>query len=405
MTILFLSDFCPWPLDNGYRQRVYHLVQSLARVHSVTLATVMPPALRGQPFPPAQNCVDLVPLSDADCVFRHTNDFERWAPAARRLSSLVTSPYPNVIRRYRSGEIGRALVELSRRSFDVVWAERPFIAELARRAGFRRIAIDLPDIESVSFSRELNHSGWYPSKPLHLLDLAKLYAYDQAMPLRFWRLIVCKEEDRLFFRLRRSNVVTLPNGVDEYPASPDVINTPTPQLLFVGALNFEPNIAAVQFFTGSVLPLVRREYPAVDFVVIGSDPLSVILDLHKRRECRVLTSVPDLTPHFDAASLFVAPIHLGSGTRLKVLEAMARGKAVVATSVAAEGLNVRSGIDLEIADSPAAFAAACCRLLGDAEARRRIGVSGRTRVLDRYRWSHLTEIAETALSDRLQPRY
>jgi glycosyltransferase involved in cell wall biosynthesis len=118
----------------------------------------------------------------------------------------------------------------------------------------------------------------------------------------------------------------------------------------------------------------------------------------------VLTGVADLTPHFDAASLFVAPIQLGSGTRVKVLEAMAREKAVVATSVAAEGLDVRAGIDLEIADSPAAFADACCRLLGNRGARRRMAVSGRKRVLDRYRWDRLAGIAETALSDRPHER-
>src|SRR5215471_3145716 len=144
--ILYLSDFCPWPLDNGFRQRIYHLIQQLSRTHKVTLATVVPETLRGRPFPPAEHCADFVPLSDADCAFRSTQDFERWAPAARRLTSLVTSPYPNLIRRYRSAEISRALVGLRRRtSFDVVWAERPFIAELARRAGFRRIVIDLPD--------------------------------------------------------------------------------------------------------------------------------------------------------------------------------------------------------------------------------------------------------------------
>jgi glycosyltransferase involved in cell wall biosynthesis len=403
--ILYLSDFCPWPLDNGFRQRIYHLVQSLSRKHEVTLATVMPDAMRGQPFPPATNCVELIPLSDADCAFRNTGAFERWAPARQRLSTLVSSPYPNLVRRYRSPEILRTLIDLYRRnSFDVVWAERPFIAELARSAGFGRIVIDLPDVETVSYQRALSHSRWYPSKPLHLLELAKLYAYDQALPLRFWRLIVCKEEDRLFYRLSRSNVVTLPNGVEDHPASPGVPTGPAPQVMFVGALNFESNVEAISYFAGSVLPLIRREYPGVQFVVIGRDPIPAVLELQDRHACRVLTGVSDLTPHFDAASLFVAPIRLGSGTRLKVLEAMARGKPVVATSIAAEGLDVRSGIDLEIADSAEAFAAACNRLLGDGEARRRMAASGRSRVLERYRWEALTEIAEAALSERPQDR-
>ena len=127
-----------------------------------------------------------------------------------------------------------------------------------------------------------------------------------------------------------------------------------------------------------------------------------IRDLDDGHGCVVLSDVDDLTPHFDAASLFVAPIRLGSGTRLKVLEAMVRKKAVVATSIAAEGLDIRHGIDLDVADSPDAFAAACCALLRDSDRRRRLAASGRERVLERYVWSHLLDTVETVISERPQ---
>jgi glycosyltransferase involved in cell wall biosynthesis len=100
----------------------------------------------------------------------------------------------------------------------------------------------------------------------------------------------------------------------------------------------------------------------------------------------VAGSVPDLEPYYRRAALVAVPMRLGGGTRIKVLEALAHGKALVTTSIGAEGLSLRSGEALEIADGPDAFADACVRLLGDAAARRRLAENGRARVLERYEW-------------------
>jgi glycosyltransferase involved in cell wall biosynthesis len=100
----------------------------------------------------------------------------------------------------------------------------------------------------------------------------------------------------------------------------------------------------------------------------------------------------------------VAPIRLGSGTRLKVLEALARGKALVATSIAVEGLDIRPGVDFELADTPTQFSAACIRLLGAPEARRRLGDSGRRRVLERYTWDAVGEAAHRVIADLVASR-
>jgi glycosyltransferase involved in cell wall biosynthesis len=119
--------------------------------------------------------------------------------------------------------------------------------------------------------------------------------------------------------------------------------------------------------------------------------------LHDGSTCVVHGLVPDVTPYFEQAAVVVAPIRQGSGTRLKVLEALGRGKAVVATSVAAEGLDLRPGVDLEIADDPEAFARACAHLLADPAARRELGATGRRRVLERYRWEDIGAMAEKVL--------
>jgi glycosyltransferase involved in cell wall biosynthesis len=104
--------------------------------------------------------------------------------------------------------------------------------------------------------------------------------------------------------------------------------------------------------------------------------------------------VPDLAPIYATASLVVVPMRLGSGTRIKVLEALARGKAMVSTSIGIEGLDLRPGVDVVVADEPAAFAQACTRLLGDREARRQLGRTARVRMLDRYGWDTVAEAAD-----------
>jgi glycosyltransferase involved in cell wall biosynthesis len=386
MRILFLSDFCPWPLDPGYRQRIYHLLQALARRHTVTLVTIMTDDLRDRPFPPATDCVELIPLSPDGCLSQRTRRFERWASGRERIAALLSSPYPNQIRRFYSVDILRVLRQLrTNESFDFVWAERAPAAELARKAGFKRIVVDLPDIETKVLARFLQKSGWYNSKPVHYLELARLYVYEQLMPLRFWRLAPCEDEDRQFFRTRRSNVFVLPNGVENNPPSPHV-TTDSPQFLFVGALGYEPNIDAVTFFMTSILPLVRRTHPSASLVMVGREAVPSVLRLVDGERCVIASNVNDLTPCFDAATVFVAPIRFGGGTRLKVLEALVRNKAVVATTVAMEGLDGRPGADVEVADSPGEFAAACSRLLQDPDARMRLAASGRARVLDQFLW-------------------
>jgi glycosyltransferase involved in cell wall biosynthesis len=123
-----------------------------------------------------------------------------------------------------------------------------------------------------------------------------------------------------------------------------------------------------------------------------------VLALHDGRTCAVADSVPDVAGYLEAATLMVVPLRRGAGTRLKVLEALAHGKAVVSTSVGAEGLDLRPGVDLEIADDAESFARACARLLDDPEARCRMANAGRERVLSRYTWEQVCKSAEQAIA-------
>jgi glycosyltransferase involved in cell wall biosynthesis len=189
----------------------------------------------------------------------------------------------------------------------------------------------------------------------------------------------------------------VPNGTNAVAATPKDREKPG-EICFIGSLGYAPNAEAAIYFHHEVLPKVLTSSPDARFVVVGMKAPEQVLALHDGRSCTVADSVPDVAPYLEAATLVVVPLLRGAGTKLKVLEALAHGKAVVSTSVGAEGLELRPGVDLEIADDAESFARACIRLLDDTEGRRRMANSGRERVLSRYTWEQVCNSAEKAIS-------
>jgi glycosyltransferase involved in cell wall biosynthesis len=323
--------------------------------------------------------------------------YSMWSPVHRRLMSLVSSPLPNMVNAWNSASLVRTFRLIGHSDhFDVVWVDRSFFGEIARQAGLQKLIVDIDDLESVSLARSLSHSPWYRSKILHYAELAKLRLYERSLPRRFARLVVCKEDDRRFFQGQGRKVRVIPNGVADFTLC-DPANVKCGEILFLGTMDYLPNIDAAQFFARSVFPIMRRARPEAVFHIVGKNPEPAVLALHEPSSCIVHGGVPAVAPYYETASIVVAPIRLGSGTRLKVLEALARGKAVVATSTAIEGLDLRPGIDLEVADDAAGLARACTRLLADEPVRRKMGQTGRQRVFERYHWDSIANLAEQIL--------
>jgi glycosyltransferase involved in cell wall biosynthesis len=175
-------------------------------------------------------------------------------------------------------------------------------------------------------------------------------------------------------------------------------------MLFLGSMGYPPNIDAATHFAGEILPRIRQQRPSARFSIVGKETANEVSRLHDGETCIVHGAVSDVAPHYAAAGLVVAPIRLGAGTRLKVLEALMFGKAVVGTSIAIEGLDLRPGVDLEVADSPDAFAQACLSLMQNERRRRQLGEAGRQRVCELYDWSRIGRLAVSAAIDAVRDR-
>jgi glycosyltransferase involved in cell wall biosynthesis len=399
MRLVYLCREQPWRDHSGALMRNYQLVSALAREHRVTLVTFSRPEVeRNTRFDTlAGICEDIVEVPQATCAFSLTFRYEDWVGALTRLGVLLSSPTPRQIRRWQSVEFVDALRRLRRAGDDVVVASRPALAEMARDAGFTRILLDLPDMESAMVSRGLSATAGYKSKPIDWAESMKFRIYDARLPSRFWRISVCKDEDRFHFGSKPpDNVVVIPNGTEPHPATPQSDEAPG-EILFVGGLFYHPNIDAVLYFHREIFPIIRRSVAHARFRIVGLDPDASIRELDNGRDCVVNASVEDLSPFYARASVVVVPMRLGAGSKLKVVEALARGKALVSTTFGAEGFDLRPGLDLEIGDTPEAFAANCIRLLGDPAARATLAANGRERTLERYTWRAITPLALRAL--------
>jgi glycosyltransferase involved in cell wall biosynthesis len=199
------------------------------------------------------------------------------------------------------------------------------------------------------------------------MEFRKMLAYEKAAVQRFSHVVTVSEHDRKLMSawVDPSRVTVVPTGVDLRQYQPDFsAREAKPWVMFVGAMDWEPNIDAVEYFCKEIWPLVLKQIPDAKFRIVGRNPDRRV----QRLACgsiEVTGRVPSVIDHLREATVVVVPLRIGGGTRLKIYEAMAAGRVVVSTSVGAEGLDVHHDLDIILADNPKAFAEAVLILLRD----------------------------------------
>jgi glycosyltransferase involved in cell wall biosynthesis len=210
---------------------------------------------------------------------------------------------------------------------------------------------------------------------------------------RFDLVLVASEKDRA--RVEHPNVQVFPNSLPEYPR-PGAAEANC--VIFSGNLEYHPNVEAVRWFRSEIWPQIRGSLPGLEWRLVGCNPHGVANLLKNDPQVRVVGPVENAIEALAEAKVCVVPLRSGSGTRFKILEAWAAGRAVVSTTLGAEGLDARPGTHLLIADTPAEFAISTLRLLEDSERRCELGSAGRSLYLDRYTWnSAWTRLREAGL--------
>jgi polysaccharide biosynthesis protein PslH len=400
LNILILSTQLPYPPDSGGLIRFYNLYSRLAQKHRLTWACPIWPGNEHHVRHAEEFCEQIVELPADDAITLPDHGWRNWWMRIvahfhwERLFEFcfgdVKAPglYWMPVTRER-----RQLIEtiISSQSFDLVVCEFESAAELLPVGTHTPSIIGLHNMQSSVFKRA-RHT--YPASLEDRLffwpEYLKIIQRERRSYSRFSFAITVSESDQHLLRKRCSSLPTevLPNGadVDYYQPASQLGQSKT--LVYVGHYGYPPNADAILYFCREILPLVRQAAPGVQTLAVGHEPPHELEDFNG---VRATGSVPDVRPYLAGASVVIVPLRVGGGTRLKILEALAMGKAIVSTSLGAEGLHVTHGQDIILADEPQDFAHWIIRLLQEPDLCAQLGDQGRKLVEREYSWDVLAD--------------
>jgi glycosyltransferase involved in cell wall biosynthesis len=381
--LLFATDVVLLPPDQGMRVRVMNLLQGCARDHAVTLIA-----------PPPAAAADRVRI-EALCAKVEWLDepAERvglWSAAGRRAWRVAPGlRRPANVRRFLP--FLAALDRTDPGSFDVIWAERPHVARLFHPWRGRTV-IDLDDIEHRR--QERARAFRRPAGLLANLEYHYRYRLYRQLELEWAReflaTVVCSDPDRDYLRSQGvRNAAVVPNAINEAAlGSAGATRRPPGQrplrLAFLGNVGHPPNLDAIEYLGSDLLPLLRGRAPGVVVDVLGPCAHPE-LEARFAGQINFLGYVPDLAKALGDYDLLVAPIRFGSGTRVKLLDAMACRIPVVSSTAGAEGLPVVDGVHLLLADTPTHFVEQVLRVIDDPALATRLASEGAALVDSRFR--------------------
>jgi len=383
MRVAVFTPYLPYPPDTGGKIRSYYLLRALTARFEVDLYTVY----YGE-GPSEEHVRALREHCRRVVLFRLRKSWR-----TRDLVWRTLSPLPRVVDHFHtSHSLEQARQHLGNGGYDVVVADEMCMTPYAELAPDLPRVVSRQKVDHVHYREIAMARPWGLEKVLDFIEATKLQRYERVkMPL-YQTCLACSEKDaQLIWRdAPKVPMVVIPNGVDLSTFVPS--RHPESQctmLLYVGAMDYYPNIDAVQFFFRTMYEPLRRAVVNLRVQVVGHTPPPEIRQLAELPGVEVTGSVPDVRPYYEQATVFIVPLQLGGGTRLKIVEAMAVGLPVVSTTIGVEGLDVRPGENVLIADDPASFTDAVLRLLKDADLRDRIAEGGQV-LARRYDWTILT---------------
>jgi polysaccharide biosynthesis protein PslH len=375
------------PVRNGGNIRSYHILRQLAARHEVTLLSYY-----GGTADAEYEAELGLELPGAIALCTKKQDLTGWRRDLDYFLRL-SSQTPYVVRRVACLQVQEMLKAWFQQGrFDVAICDFP------------HPAVNFPKtltIPSVLFQHNVEAEIWRRhaatesnpiKKRLYGVEFNKMLRFEQQTVRQFHHVIAVSENDRDLMSawVEKSRISVVPTGVDLQQYRPE--KSPRgvgPLVMFVGAMDWEPNADAVEYFCQKIWPSIQSQVPSARFRIVGRNPIRRVQRLASD-SVEVTGSVPSVLDHLREAAVVVVPLRIGGGTRLKIYEAMAAGKAVVSTSVGAEGLDVHHGTDVMLADDPSAFAEATIMLLRDGELRQRYEREA-ARLAAQYDWSAIGE--------------
>jgi polysaccharide biosynthesis protein PslH len=389
MRLLMLTPSLPYPPHQGGAIRNYGIIHGLhAAGHDITLMS----------FHSGSPTVDSTPLTKM-CSRIETVPFPHRA-TSQRLRELALSTQPDLANRLRSDEFSHRLKSLLEQTkFDLIQFEGLEMAAylpLAQNSG-AKLCYDAHNAEyalqRVIFEVDLSSPLRWPSAAYSLIQSNRIAHFERLVCQQVDCVIAVSDEDASTLRqlCPDARISVISNGVfaDDYNETGESLDLGKNVLTFTGKMDYRPNVDAMLWFTGSILPLVQKHIPDARLYIVGQKPHPRLESLRDKPNIELTGWVPEIRPFLHATSVYVAPLRMGSGTRLKILEAMAAGCAVVATTLAAAGLPQTVKDTMVIADDEADMTEAIVTLLQDDPRRKTLGDAAQIAIKQHYDWSLL----------------
>ena len=398
MRILWVKVGGLWPLDAGGRIRSFAILSALSRRHRVTVLTTHAPGEDPDAL------VRQLPHCHAVISVPHDTPKPGSWQYGRELLRSWFSPDPIMLWKWRVPALGHEVdCWFENRLTDLCVAD--FLHTIPNIP-------KTPTVPVVLFAHNVEHQIW---KRLGLVERSLWRRLLLEMEWRKMRrrearaciglplTIAVSEADQALLATIApgARVRAIPTGVDIQYFRPDSGKEKPNRLVFTGSMDWFPNEDGMLYFLHDILPRIRQDIPDVMMTIVGRSPSSRLRTAATKAGALVTGTVPDVRPYMAEAAVYVVPLRVGGGTRLKIFEALAMGKAVVSTTIGAEGLPLTPGLHGMLADDPANFSHAVVSLLHDAERRRKLGGAGRQLVEERYSWPQVAHNFEAYLKEVL----
>ena len=398
--VLWLSHVLPWPAKGGLQQRSYYLMRAVGRRHALNLITFSQKAHQPDQAAVDTAMAELTRFCTVSAVLPLPQDRRRLGQL--RLAARSLLPGPPFTVRWGSCASYAAAVRRAVSEFrpDVVHFDTVSLAPYLSEIGDIPAVLNHHNIESKMLYRRASLEGRAIRRAYFLQEARRLARFERSVASRFRVHLVCSTLDaqRLADITSRADVRVVPNGVDlEYfrPAAAEVVEEPL-SLVFVGGLSWYPNSEAMRYFLSEIWPKLRRQIPGVRVRIVGkSPPDHLALIGQQDPSIELLGYVDDIRPLVHRSALYICPIRDGGGTKLKMLDAMAMGKAIVAHPVATEGLGLVDGEQCLIAAEPEDFSGKIVSALRSEQQRRELGRNARRHVEEHFSFERIgTDLAD-----------
>lgn len=384
MKILMLTSYLPYPLFSGGQIRTYNLLKNLAKNHQITLFSFIRQSTE------TQYIEKLQPFCYKVKVFKRRPAWN-W----RNILLAGLTPFPFVmISTYLSKSVRQAIAqELKGDKYDLIHAEPFYMMPNIPKTKIPILLVE-QTIEYLVYQKFVEKFKLFFLRPFMYLDVFKLklweeYYWRQAS----WLVAMSIEDKRIMSKATRSdNIDIVANGVDiDFFKQAKAKKPQKPTILFVGNFKWLPNKDAAKFLTLKIWPLIKKQIPHSQLWIVGKNPTAEIQKLGSKKDVRVQSNIEDIRDAFGQASVLLAPIRNGRGTKYKVLEAMASRLPVVATPLAIEGTGVINGKEALVAQGSQDLAQATIKILKKKKLGQDLAQAAFALVKNNYNWQLISD--------------